>query len=193
MIVNSKYSLLFIEPKLAPEASPVIDEYTLKLAYQMAHFTKIGVFYNGGFSPNISTMGVHTCTGDSCSAQSNSYDILLPCGLPTNTLALHYVMYHRSEVPVSDLQKIESMEYDPAFTMADYDKRTNRSDLITENRWKSVDEKELHILPFDFDRNRLMAKKNGYTVPELKEILTFMCLNTKGRKSELIERIQPFI
>lgn len=197
MIINTKYILLFIEPKLAPDANPIIDEYTLKLAYQLMHFTKFGtVNPHGGFSPNGSTMGVHTCTGASCSVQSKSYDVLLPCHLVTNTLALHYLMHHRSEVPVSDLQKIELMEYDPVFTMADFDPQVLHSSahsLIKENRWKSVNEKEQHVLPFGFDQDRLMTKKNSYTVSELQEILTFMCLDTKGKKADLIARIQPFI
>jgi hypothetical protein len=40
MIINDEYSLLFIEPN-SVSSDPIIDEYTLRLAYQLMHFTHV--------------------------------------------------------------------------------------------------------------------------------------------------------
>lgn len=187
MILNTKYTLLFIEPKLAPTTDPVIDEYTLKLAYQLKNVTHTGsVTPNGGFIANVSTLGVHTC---SCGMRSASFDFLLPCGLATNKLALHYLMYHRAEVPTEDLEKIASrMPYHPDITIDEEIYRTVY-DLRERNQFLG----KQHVVPFDLDRSRLHNNKGGYTLPELKGILTYMCLDTKGKKVDLIERISEYL
>jgi hypothetical protein len=190
MLLNSKYVLLFIEPQLPATSDPVVDEYTLKLAYQLMHYTKYGsINYSGGFIPYTSTLGVHTC---SCGARSASYDLLLPCGLGTNTLALHYLMYHRAEVPESELHKIQMMVRDPNFTMDEYQAPDKSAVKMLEDLGP-IDEKDRHLLPFDFDPNKLLAKKNSYTIPQLKEILSYMGLDTAGKKADLIARITPYI
>ena len=156
----------------------------------MHYFISVGVCRPNGFSPNTATMGVHSCTGFGCEKKSCSFDLLLPCGLATNTLAVHYLMYHRSEVPVTDLQKIEKMECDSNFSMADYDESRIGGaawKMLEDARWSPG---KRYILPFDFDKEKLTMKKGGYTVKELQEILTYVGMNFKGKKSELIERIR---
>lgn len=48
--------------------------------------------------------GWHTC---SCGKASDNKDWLLPNGVITNSLFLHYVMCHRQEIPQSEIDKIE--------------------------------------------------------------------------------------
>jgi hypothetical protein len=74
MILKTKYSLLFIEPKLPASNEAVIDEYTLKLVYQLKNVTHTGsVSPNGGFTANVGTLGVHTCI---CGMRSASFNLL---------------------------------------------------------------------------------------------------------------------
>jgi hypothetical protein len=122
MIISTKNILLYIEPKSAPSAIPMTDELTLKLSYQMMNSKQTGVVNaKGTFIPGIKTMGVHKCTSKTCNNESLSYDILLPCGLATNTLALHYLMYHRNEVSPGDLKKISEMYCEPGWTVDLFD------------------------------------------------------------------------
>jgi hypothetical protein len=81
------------------------------MVHAMRNKTDIGtVFSTGEFTSGLVTMGIHHCTGcKSTNYCSRSYDILLPNGLATNTLATHYVAYHRTEVPQEDLTKIMEM------------------------------------------------------------------------------------
>jgi hypothetical protein len=62
-------------------------------------------------------------------------------------------------------------------------------DLLERNRFLD----EQRVLPFDFDRTQLHNRKGGYTLSELKGILAYMCLDTKGKKVELIERISEYL
>ena len=91
--------LLYIRPQNTPSLRPVIDYYTLKLGINMV---------NGGVLEHTTIKGIHLCNG--CKIHSTSHDILLPNGFITNKLALHYLMYHRSEVPSEELSKIYNME-----------------------------------------------------------------------------------
>lgn len=49
--------------------------------------------------------GWHTCI---CGAVSTSSDLYLH-GYITNSLALHYMQYHRSEVPQSEITKLDNL------------------------------------------------------------------------------------
>jgi predicted RNase H-like HicB family nuclease len=62
---------------------------------------RIGKFHKGeGY------MGVHDCTGEHCDAQSESREYLLDNGFITNTLCVHYLMFHREEIPQSEMDKV---------------------------------------------------------------------------------------
>ncbi len=87
--------LLFIEPKARASEEPLQDELSRKLQMMLSHAVR-GDCYRG----------VHHC---SCGAQSNSCDWVLSNGLITNSLAVHYLEYHRAEVPEGEIQKINSL------------------------------------------------------------------------------------
>ena len=61
------------------------------------------------FVPNISTKGVHECI---CGAESDPCDYELEDGFITNSLCVHYLAYHRSEIPQSELDKIINLKSD---------------------------------------------------------------------------------
>lgn len=112
---SSVTTLLYNNPENKPSEKSTIDIYTLVLALNMAKFKAKGVVIGNSFEEGYSTKGFHFCTGDECDARSACYDILLPNGFATNTLALHYVMYHRAEVPQEDLDKIKKMGWPSLF------------------------------------------------------------------------------
>jgi hypothetical protein len=82
--------LLFIEPRLPPSEKPIVDNLTRKVA---------GV-YRESHEPDFVYCGFHEC---SCGALSDSTDHLLPDGTVTNSLCVHYVAYHRHEVPETEV------------------------------------------------------------------------------------------
>lgn len=103
MIKIDSDSFLMIEPTGAPTA-PIIDATTRKIAAAI-HAARIGTRYRG----------VHDCTGAGCSASSDNTDHYVRHASPTgtrellsNSLAVHYVACHRSEVPADQLFAIES-------------------------------------------------------------------------------------
>ena len=65
-----------------------------------------GVGSNGTFEPGITTMGVHQCV---CGEKSSSFDVLLPNGYITNTLAEHYLLWHRDEIPLEQIKILEKV------------------------------------------------------------------------------------
>lgn len=44
-----------------------------------------------------------------CGRQSDNHDWICPNGMITNSLMLHYITYHRNEVPESEIKKLERM------------------------------------------------------------------------------------
>jgi len=95
--------LLFIEPTGAPSATPTIDHTTRKLVGAW-RARRASDYAYGGF---------HECTGEGCRAVSDDSDYWID-GLMTNSLALHYLAFHRSEVPQSELAKIAALTAAPA-------------------------------------------------------------------------------
>jgi hypothetical protein len=87
--------LLYIEPRLAPSPRPLVDELTRKMVMALRNHIRTGVKY----------MGWHEC---SCGAHSTNTDYLLPGGWWTNSLCVHYLAYHRTEVPASALATVAS-------------------------------------------------------------------------------------
>ena len=55
--------------------------------------------------------GYHICV---CGAQSKNVDYCLPNGKQTNSLCIHYVAHHRSEIPRSQLASIAAFEFGKA-------------------------------------------------------------------------------
>ena len=86
--------LLFIEPfDRSPE--PIIDSLTRKITASLKK-AKRGDCW----------MGSHM---DVCGCRSSSCDQILPNGEITNSLAIHYVAFHRSSIPQEQLDKIEAL------------------------------------------------------------------------------------
>lgn len=117
--------LLYINPKNKKSANPCEDELSQKMKkflldaimqharhrenpFSIDTTEKVvwGVAGNGHFSPSIETMGTHECV---CGERSHSYDVLLPNGFITNTLAEHYLLWHRDEIPPEQIEKISAL------------------------------------------------------------------------------------
>jgi len=85
-----KVGILYIEPKQQRSSKPVIDEITKKMTWLWRHQEESGIMY----------FGTHGCI---CGAESSSNDHLLPLKnskyMLTNSLCVHYVAYHREEIP----------------------------------------------------------------------------------------------
>jgi hypothetical protein len=92
MIRLGRGYILFIEPKGEILEKEVRDHVTRK-------FRKLLLKARDG----IRYKGWHDCA---CGAKSVHYDLILPDGTVTNSLAMHYLRHHRSEVPASELIKI---------------------------------------------------------------------------------------
>lgn len=99
MINLSDGYLMMIEPKKGAESpvteSPINDHITRKAKEvwpKCLHST-------------ISYRGFHVCK---CGAISDNRDWYTPSGRITNSLLVHYVQMHRSEVPQSEIDKLLS-------------------------------------------------------------------------------------
>lgn len=92
----SEEGLLFIEPIHPASSTPIVDHLTRKMAaaFRMAQTTTS--FY----------CGTHACV---CGARSTNQDHYLPNGLVTHSLCVHYLAYHRSEVPAQQLAIIATL------------------------------------------------------------------------------------
>jgi hypothetical protein len=102
MINGNSDSLLMIEPTSAPSATPVIDSLTRKMAGAWA--VRVQSHY--------SYRGCHNCAGKGCSATSDSYDhevVGTNGAMNTNSLAVHYLAYHREDVPADELAKVAEL------------------------------------------------------------------------------------
>jgi hypothetical protein len=89
--------LLFIEPKNLPTDDPVIDELTMRMAAALRKATEPSRYFQLGF---------HRCV---CGALSEAQDKILANDWTTNTLCVHYLAYHRSEVPEADLEMVRAL------------------------------------------------------------------------------------
>jgi len=100
MVSNNPRHLLFIEPRNTT-AQPVIDEMTRKIA----------AAFRQAAPPHIGYKGIHGCTGNGCGALSSNLDYMLPNGLLTNSLCVHYLAFHRDEVPESEMAKVRELYF----------------------------------------------------------------------------------
>ncbi len=88
--------ILYIEPSDMASAEPVIDELTQKMTAAFRSATD-GVVYRG----------VHQCR---CGAVSSNREHVLPNGEETNSLCIHYLAFHRAEVPAFQLEKVRRLD-----------------------------------------------------------------------------------
>jgi len=96
MIVVENTHILFVEPVRPAANLPVRDALSAKMRELMAQSTPSDYVY----------FGFHQCI---CGAKSDSRDWILPTGQKTNSLAVHYLEYHRDEVPDEELEKIRKL------------------------------------------------------------------------------------
>ena len=95
MINLSPNHLLFVEPR-KPLEHPINDELTIKLEKLLGSAIE-GPRYRG----------FHICTCG-CNKRSECYDLYIG-EMITNSLALHYLRDHRSEIPQSELEKLKNI------------------------------------------------------------------------------------
>lgn len=95
--------LLFIEPTQQASPVPLIDHLTRKLcaAFRKATNPWTAAGWIGGYR------GIHECI---CGALSSNQDYYLPNGALTNSLCVHYLALHRSEVPPDELFRVEALD-----------------------------------------------------------------------------------
>ena len=103
MISNNKQHLLYVEPNGDPIA-PIIDELTRKMTAAFRLAPDDGPAYRG----------FHQCTGGDCEATSSNREHVLPNGMQTNSLCIHYLACHRSEIPQSELNKVKLLNFGEA-------------------------------------------------------------------------------
>ena len=97
MINNKEKYLMMIEPELPVMKDGIYDELT----------TKMTDLWNSKatFDPNTYYKGVHAC---SCGAFSDNRKWMIN-DLETNSLLLHYITFHRHEIPPIELEKISKL------------------------------------------------------------------------------------
>ena len=96
----SDTDLLFIEPKLRASRAPIVDDLTRRMAAAFRISTIGGEFQD--------SCGVHERI---CGALSDNNDHALPNGRMTNSLCVHYVAYHRAEVPQQQLEEVTAFTW----------------------------------------------------------------------------------
>lgn len=96
MIVTEDSHVLFIEPPSLPSPEPVIDSLTRKMTAAFRQTQGIDA-----------TKGWHSC---SCGAASSNVTHMLPDGRATNSLCIHYLAYHREDIPRAELAKVVMLD-----------------------------------------------------------------------------------
>lgn len=93
MILHDAQHLLYMEPRSPATGVPVIDEYTRLMAGAFDAARETGVRFRGR----------HICR---CGTYSSNTDYVLPGELITNSLCVHYLAFHRHEVPEGELERV---------------------------------------------------------------------------------------
>jgi len=88
--------MFYIEPRNPPSEEPIIDGLTMKMVAALRKATL----------PHRQSLGFHTCV---CGAKSDSTDFILPNGLRTNSLCVHYLAYHRAEIEDGELWAVDGL------------------------------------------------------------------------------------
>ena len=96
MIEADDNHVLFIEPNQAAARAPVQDELSAQMREAMTKARRSDYHY----------FGYHQCI---CGERSDTCDWILQTGQITNSLAVHYLEYHRHEVVESELKKVRNL------------------------------------------------------------------------------------
>lgn len=89
--------IMMIEPAGPASEQPTIDALTRKMAAAWRRSVPRG--------DGMAYRGVHTCR---CGAESGNEDRFID-GLLTNSLCVHYLAFHRRDVPNSELVKVGAL------------------------------------------------------------------------------------
>ena len=89
--------VLYVEPGPYTPAEPVIDELTRKMT----------AAYRSAESDGMCWRGFHVCR---CGVNSTNHDFILPNGQQTNSLCVHYLAFHREDIPEAELAKVAALE-----------------------------------------------------------------------------------
>ena len=92
--------MLYINPSARTSEEPVLDELTMKMTAAFRQARKGTVW-----------RGFHSCR---CQARSTSCDYILPNGEQTNSLCIHYLAWHREQVPQAELDKVAALSFGSA-------------------------------------------------------------------------------
>lgn len=92
-----KHGTLYVNVKHPPSNWPTVDMLTLKITR---------AFRSADKSP-LAFSGIHTCL---CGAKSESADYILPNRKFTNSLCIHYMAFHRSEIPWQEMGEVLKLE-----------------------------------------------------------------------------------
>ena len=107
MIIYDTNTLLYIEPTTDKSETPTIDAYTRKMTAALKGRVSTGVLHQDGtYAKDSSTMGFQRC---SCGATSDVVDYELEDLVITNSLCVHYLAWHRQEVPQTELYKVSNL------------------------------------------------------------------------------------
>ena len=98
---NTYTRLLFIEPTKGKSAVPVLDEYTMRMK----------AAWDVRLVSEHSWRGFHVCV---CGAWRDNKDHYVGrgFGIVTNSLCLHYLAWHREEIPPDQLKIVASLTLD---------------------------------------------------------------------------------
>lgn len=107
MIISNPDTLLYIEPQNQKSENPLVDSLARKMTAAYQHQKSTGVLRSdGSYTEGVSTMGFQRCA---CQATSDPVDYKLDCGYVTNSLCVHYLAWHRDEIPELEIAKVNSL------------------------------------------------------------------------------------
>lgn len=142
--------ILMIEPSMSFSAEPIVDELTKK----MTAAWRLRRDMEGNYR------GTHRCN---CGVKSDSKDHWIGegQGMLTNSLCIHYLAFHRAEVPQEELQKVSLLPYgeeEPSTEELSWPKGERMKDMVDGETVKIVEPGEISDGYHTF--NELYAHRN---------------------------------
>ncbi len=96
--MKTSNGIMMVEPSALSVVTALIDELTRKMtaAWRQRRDSEDGY------------RGFHTCA---CGALSDNKDHWVGDGLLTNSLCIHYLAFHRDDIPQEELDKVRALTY----------------------------------------------------------------------------------
>lgn len=94
--------IMMIEPTGERTSEPVLDDVTRKMAGALATARH----------SNLAFRGVHVCACGALSDNREWFVVSADGERKTNSLAVHYLAYHRAEVPSVEIDKVRALSVD---------------------------------------------------------------------------------